>query len=206
MKIHPKRTLTSISLLIFGFLLVACNPTNSLDEPPEIIYGQDVCDECSMIINEARYAASYGTTTGDIRRFDDIGNMLLYTQKHSEDVHVFWLHDFNTKEWINAERATLVLNPDLVTPMAWGLAAFAMVADAEAYVAEFGGTSSTFAELLHEVEMGAINPELLAGHVHGDSQDMSDDTHEMSEDMNHEEADQMEPSHSEHMTDDDADQ
>ena len=53
-----------------------------------------------MIINEARFAASYVTVAGEVRRFDDIGNMLLYDYKHQEEVHVYWVHDFNTEEWM----------------------------------------------------------------------------------------------------------
>ena len=158
-------------LLIIAFLLGACGSSPDLDKPPEIVYGQDVCDECGMIINEARFAASYVTTTGEVRRFDDIGNMLLHTYKHQAEVHVYWVHDFNTEAWINAEKATLVLNPDLVTPMAWSLAAFATEADAGAYVAKFGGTISTFAALQQEVAMGAIEPALLRSHVHEHSDD-----------------------------------
>jgi copper chaperone NosL len=138
-----------------------------------------------MIINEARFAASYVTTTGEVRRFDDIGNMLLYVHKHQEDVHVYWVHDFNSEEWINAEKATLVLNPDLVTPMAWSLAAFATEADAEAYVTRFGGTISNIAELQHEVAIGAIEPALLRSHVHAHN-----DSLEPEMEMNHEHTDQ----------------
>jgi copper chaperone NosL len=168
-----------------ALLLVACGSALNLDEAPEIVYGQDVCDECGMIINEARFAASYVTTTGEVRRFDDIGNMLFYVHKHREDVHVYWVHDFNSEEWINAEKATLVLNPDLITPMAWSLAAFATEADAEAYVTEFGGTISNFAELQHEVAMGATEPALLRSHVHEHN-----NSAESEMEMNHEHADQ----------------
>ena len=86
---------------------MGCSQSTNLDEPPEIIYGQDVCDECSMIINEERFAASYVTKSGEVRRFDDIGGMLLYDQKHQEDVHVYWVHDLDTKEWINVQKPTL---------------------------------------------------------------------------------------------------
>jgi copper chaperone NosL len=175
----------NLLILATALLLAACGSALNLAEPPEIVYGQDVCDECGMIINEARFAASYVTTTGEVRRFDDIGNMLLYVHKHREAVHVYWVHDFNSEEWINAEKATLVLNPDLVTPMAWSLAAFATEADAEAYVTRFGGTISNFAELQHEVAIGAIEPALLRSHVHAHN-----DSLEPEMEMNHEHTDQ----------------
>ncbi len=154
-------------LLLTALSLMACRSSPDLDVPPEIIYGQDVCDECSMIINEARFAASYVTADGNVHRFDDIGNMLLYDHKHQDNVHVYWVHDFHTEDWIDVEVATLVLNSELVTPMAWSLAAFADKAEAEAYVAEFGGTLSSFASLQQAVAEGAIEPALLYSHVHG---------------------------------------
>jgi copper chaperone NosL len=152
-------------LLVTVLFLMACGSQADLNEPPEIIYGQDVCEECSMIINEARFAASYVTTTGEVHRFDDIGNMLLYDYKHQEEVHVYWVHDFHSEAWINAEKATLVLNPNLVTPMAWSLAAFADELAAETYAAEFGGAITTLLQLQQAVSSGAIEPALLHSHI-----------------------------------------
>ena len=172
-------------LLVTALFLVACGSAPNLDEPPEILYGQDACEECSMIINEARFAASYVTTDGEVRRFDDIGNMLLYAHKHQEDVHIYWVHDFNSEEWIDAQKAAIVLNPDLITPMAWSLAAFASEDDAEAYVAEFGGAISSLAALQQEVADGAIEPTLLHSHMHE-----QDDSMESEMEMNHEHTDQ----------------
>ncbi|WP_420645673.1 nitrous oxide reductase accessory protein NosL [Candidatus Leptofilum sp.] len=142
-----------------------------MDEPPEIIYGQDVCDECSMIINEERFAASYVTKSGEIRRFDDIGNMLLYDHKHQEDVHVYWVHDFDAKEWLKATDAFFVLNDDLVTPMGWGLAAFATQEQADAYVAEHDGVIADFAMLQQEIADGNIDPSTLSSHQHDEDMD-----------------------------------
>lgn len=145
-------------------ILAACGPQAAPDEPPAIRYGEDICDECNMIIDDARFAASYVTMTGDVRRFDDIGDMLVYSQKHDEAVHIYWVHDYDSAEWINAETATFVLSPNLTTPMAWGLAAFADETGAEAFITENGGSSMTFAGLLREVETGAIDPNTLSDH------------------------------------------
>jgi copper chaperone NosL len=67
-------------LLLFCFvavLLVACGSEVDFDDPPDIVYGEDVCERCSMIINEARYAAAYVTEDGEAHRFDDIGGMVM---------------------------------------------------------------------------------------------------------------------------------
>jgi copper chaperone NosL len=54
-------------VLVALIFLAACNSGPELDEPPEIRYGEDTCSRCLMIINEARYAASYVTGTGEVR-------------------------------------------------------------------------------------------------------------------------------------------
>ncbi|UCC53453.1 MAG: nitrous oxide reductase accessory protein NosL [Anaerolineaceae bacterium] len=117
------------------FLFVGCGQTTNLEEPPQIVYGQDVCERCSMIISEEKFAAAYWTAGGEARRFDDIGGMLAYNSEQSEDVASYWVHDFASGEWIRAEKAYLVLDGDLMTPMGFGIAAFAdeEQADAMAY-------------------------------------------------------------------------
>lgn len=153
-------------LVVLSLFLWGCQQSGSLDDPPDIIYGQDVCDECSMIINEARFAASYVTTTGEVRRFDDIGGMLAHDEKMKEDVYIFWVHDFTTEDWVNSEQASFVLDTAVNSPMGWNVIAFADAARAEAYVADHGGVIKTFASLRADVQTGTINPESLSVHEH----------------------------------------
>ncbi|MCP4422744.1 MAG: hypothetical protein GY805_39550 [Chloroflexi bacterium] len=174
-----------IALLVVLFLM-GCSQATNLDEPPEVLYGQDVCDECGMIINEERFAASYVTKSEEIRRFDDVGGMLLYDQKHQEDVHAYWVHDFDTEDWIDAQEAVFVLDDGLITPMGWGLAPFATQEQAEAYVAENGGVIADFATLQQEIADGNIDPTTLSTHEHEDN--MEDDM-EMEEGMDHDDMD-----------------
>lgn len=155
--------ISSLLLLVF---CISCGQAGNLEEPPEIIYGQDVCDECSMIINEERFAASYVTKSGEVRRFDDIGGMLLYDQKHQEDVHIYWVHDLDTKEWVKVEEAHFVLSDELATPMGWGVAAFATPEQAEAYIFANGGVAANFASLLQDIADGKLDPASLNTHQH----------------------------------------
>lgn len=153
-------------LLILLLIAAGCQKEVNLEEPPEIIYGQDVCVECNMIINEARFAASYVTTAGDVRLFDDIGDMLAHDAKMSEAVHIFWVHDYETEEWLNAKKATFVLDRGVSSPMGWGVVAFAEEAAAEAHVAEYAGVITTFAALQTEIKTGKLDPDSLAEHNH----------------------------------------
>ena len=73
--------LTSVIFCIFW--LSGMQPNTAADKT-EIIYGQDPCDQCSMIINEPRFATAYVTKSGDVRRFDDLGGMLVYDHQNQE--------------------------------------------------------------------------------------------------------------------------
>jgi len=133
-----------------------------------------VCEECGMIISETRHAASYVTISGEVRRFDDIGGMLLYDQRVGEDVYIYWVHDFNTEEWVNAEEAMFVLDNSLTTPMGWGVAAFGAMADAEAYATEHGGVVATYAALQEEIKTGKLDPTSLDMHDHTENDEEMD--------------------------------
>ena len=129
----------------------------------------------AMIISEARYAASIVTVQGDVYLFDDIGDLLQYDLEAEEQVHIYWVHDRNTEEWINAAKATFVLSPDLVTPMGWGLVAFTEQSDAEQFIAEHGGVVTTFAALQDEISDGSLSLSDFTGHDHGDADNDHDD-------------------------------
>ncbi|MBT4072826.1 MAG: hypothetical protein HOC77_11590 [Chloroflexi bacterium] len=120
-----------VALLLLG--AVACSSTVDFDAPPEIAYGEEICHECGMIISEARFAAAYVTSDGEVRKFDDAGDMIQHHINRYEDVKVFWLHDFDTAEWIRSEDAILLAAEEVLTPMGHGIVAFTNVASARAF-------------------------------------------------------------------------
>jgi len=133
-------------------LLAACGGGPDLNEPPDVRYGEDVCERCLMIINEARYAAAYVTPDGEPRLFDDIGGMAAHIDEALEggaleDGAVFWVHDYDTEEWLKAEEAFYVESEELATPMGFGIVAFADRERAEAWAAEQVGTLRSYSEL-----------------------------------------------------------
>jgi copper chaperone NosL len=149
-------------LFLLILLLVGCGQAANTSEPPKILYGQDVCDRCNMIISEEKYAAAYWTQAGEARRFDDIGGMLAHITENTEEVVSYWVHDFETGEWIRAEEAFYVADSDLITPMGFGIVAFADEALAEnmAHGKEIE-MQYTFADLL------AMNITMPMDHTHG---------------------------------------
>lgn len=149
-----------LALLVL-WIVSACSGTVSGEEPPVIAYGQDVCNRCGMIIEEPRFAAAYVTPQGDVRHFDDIGDMVAHHQERGEEVHVFWVHDYTTEEWLKASEAYFVISEDLLTPMGSGILAAADQDTANRLAAEWNGESLTFDALLAQAQAG-----LIEGHDH----------------------------------------
>lgn len=146
------RVWLTLAVMLLG--IAACGGRTPADRPPEIRYGEDACDECHMLVNEPRFAAAYVTENGETRRFDDIGDMVLYYTRTGERVEAFWVHDYEMEEWLRAEKATFVRSPDVHTPMGHGIVAFANPAKAEAFARQHGGEVLTFDELL-ALDLGA---------------------------------------------------
>ncbi len=141
-----KRMIWLIGLLLL--FLIGCSAGGPTDEPPEIAYGRDVCDACSMIIDEARFAASYVTTTGEVRKFESIEDMVSYHHDHEEEVHIFWVHDYESEEWVRADKAFFIQSEDIPSPMGGGLIAAADETHAHRLADVWHGSVLTFPELL----------------------------------------------------------
>lgn len=140
------RKIASVIFMIVFLTISACSSSPNFDEPPDIRYGEDICDRCIMIISEARYASAYVTKSGEIRRFDDIGGMVAHEDELREDVAVFWVHDYETEEWLKAKEAVYVKSQQQ-TPMGFGIVAFAEREQAEAWADQHDGTLLTYADL-----------------------------------------------------------
>lgn len=137
-----------VLILITSLGLAGCAPKSGAPQPPEIIYGQDVCDRCGMIIGEERFASATLLENGEYLTFDDTGEMLRYHTKEGDDQVVAWfVHDYNTLEWLRGEQALFVLSEDQYTPMGTGIVAFSSRAEAEKLAAENSGSVYTLTEL-----------------------------------------------------------
>lgn len=142
-----KQFLKAIGVLALA--LWGCGSGADPNRPPQIRYGEDACDRCQMIINEARYAAGYVLPNGQERRFDDIGCMLNHHQQQQEQAANFWVVDYHSGEWINAKNAVFVKSSEITTPMASGIIALASRESAEEIAAQTGEANIlTFEELV----------------------------------------------------------
>lgn len=149
-----------IILLSLVLLLVACAQGEAEARPPDIRYGETICEQCTMIISDARFAAGYAFEISPGRyesvAFDDIGDMLVSASEHPERAITAWyVHDYESQGWLDATRATYTLSAELPTPMGHGVAAHADRAAAERMAAALNGRVFDWNDLkaAHEADM-----------------------------------------------------
>ena len=152
---------TVVFLLVFILLMAGCQQNIDFDQPPEMMFGQDGCDRCKMLVNEETMSTAFWTTDGEARRFDDVGCMLLYPAESGDEVASWWVHDYTSGGWLNAEEAIYVMNAGVSTPMGFDIVSFAdrQTAEALAFGVE-GAMVLTFAELQSQ----EIQPAMMHNH------------------------------------------
>lgn len=145
-------------------LLIGCSSQASL-EPVSIDPDVDNCAECNMGIIETEHATQVIFKDGTPNIYDDIGCMLIDLKEIGENLGIGYVHDYNSKEWIDIEEATFVQESNIPTPMSYGLVAFHSSDDAEAFQAEHGGDIYSLDDLL-KMEIQDFKHE--DGHEHHD--------------------------------------
>ncbi len=145
--------------VVLALASVGCAPAEAGIQPPEIAYGQDVSEGCGMIISDPAYATASVLKDGTSFKFDDVGDMLKYHfERPDKQVAEYFVHDYQTQQWINAEGAVYVQSASLVSPMGYGVAAFATKEAAEAFAAEREGQVWDLNDVklyVHEVAHGS---------------------------------------------------
>jgi copper chaperone NosL len=150
-------------VLVLLILLVACQAQFDSSQPPEIFYGEDLCVECGMIISDPRFAAAYYTTDGKAKIFDDIGGMAVHHTEHQEQIAQFWVHDFDSEEWVKADQAYFVISDKVHSPMDYGIVAFAKETRAQEFGSQNNAMVMSFNGILESIEAGT------SSHEHSDS-------------------------------------
>ena len=129
--------------------LTACSGSSTEVQPPEIHYSEDVCDACGMLISDVKFAAASVEEDGAARKFDDIGDLLDYYADHTgAQVKAYFVHDYASEKWQRAETAFFIVSPQIQTPMAHGIAAYADRAAAEAAAQKVEGRVVVFGDLM----------------------------------------------------------
>lgn len=160
-------------LLILFVILTACGGSAVADGPPEIDFGRDICLECGMSIDDARFASAYRLADGTERLFDDLGGLILYGRETGElDQAEVWVSDFETQQLIRGESAFFVPTRGVSSPMGHGLLAFGDEERARAFAHDLEG------EVLVWEEVAALPvTDGLVGDHHGDEHGHSHDDH-----------------------------
>lgn len=155
------------AILLLGGLAGCAGARAGADGPPEIVYGEDTCHQCGMIISDERFAAGLVIEiepgVSEHRVFDDIGELLLYEQEHAGELTIThrFVHDFESREWIDGATAYYVRSETLQSPMGHGIAASGDRARAEALARAWGGRVLDLDAL-----RGEIGGTGVAGHRH----------------------------------------
>jgi copper chaperone NosL len=143
-----KSLLLVIFHLSFLILLAGCAGQSAEVKPPEIVYNEDVCEACGMLISDARFASATVEVNGTPHKFDDIGDLVAYYASHSAaQVKAYFVHDYTSQQWIRAETAYFIVSPKIMTPMMHGVAAFADKPAATSMAQQYGVQVLDFTQL-----------------------------------------------------------
>ena len=114
----------SKKILMLAVLLAAC--AGGAIKPVDI-EASDMCSFCRMAISEKRYAAEIIDAEDNVMKFDDIGCMLRYRDAAGTTLKplAIFVTDFETREWLPAEKAFFVRPANVKTPMGSGIVAHA---------------------------------------------------------------------------------
>jgi copper chaperone NosL len=116
-----------------------------------------------MIISDPRFAAAYYTTDGDSKQFDDIGGMAVHHAEHQEQIAQFWVHDFDTEQWLKADQAHFVMSDQIHSPMDYGIVAFSDQARAMEFASTNNAMVMSFEAIMDSFSAGSTS------HEHSDS-------------------------------------
>jgi copper chaperone NosL len=133
-------------LCLILIALAACR--NGAIEPVDIA-AEDMCAQCKMAISEKRFAAEFIDRDGQPFKFDDIACMAGYIKQRGgrEKISVYFVSDFDSRQWVKAEAAYYVRSPEIKTPMSGGVVAFKDEAESREAVATYRGEPLSFNDL-----------------------------------------------------------
>jgi copper chaperone NosL len=117
----------ALLLLMVASLVPGCGGSTD-DGPPHVELGRDECVHCGMILTDERSVAAI-LVSRDAQLtpllFDDIGDLIDYERANPKlQVVRRYVHDFETRQWIDASQAVFLRSTQLHTPMGSGIAGF----------------------------------------------------------------------------------
>jgi hypothetical protein len=118
----PRKRL--ILTLVFGVAAVIALIARAQrlpDGPQAIIWDQQACAHCRMLIGEPGYAAQLQTDDGQVLDFDDPGCLLRFVAEQHPHVRQMWFRHAREDRWLRGD--AVAFRRVAASPMGWGLAA-----------------------------------------------------------------------------------
>ncbi|WP_442600595.1 nitrous oxide reductase accessory protein NosL [Paenibacillus sp. KN14-4R] len=112
-----------ISMMVTFLLLTGCGKEKYTAVP--VNEATDKCAICNMQVKDEGFAVQLTSKEGKNYKFDDIGCMNEWIGKNGIDkVEAQFVRDYNTKDWIDYQKAQYVYDASFKTPMAYGIYSF----------------------------------------------------------------------------------
>jgi copper chaperone NosL len=135
-------------ITLMTLFLVSCNAG-----PEPIKLGVDNCFYCKMTIVDNRFGAELITIKGKIFKFDDMHCLLSFMNadtKIESNAKNIYLVNFNTHDFIDADKAILLKSDDLRSPMGGNIAAFIDEKNLQMASEKFKGKQINWKELVKQ--------------------------------------------------------
>jgi nitrous oxide reductase accessory protein NosL len=148
---QPFRMRESILVLtgLLVFALLAFSACQKPETKPVDIATGDTCVRCKSPITEKQFAAEFVTRDGFVRKFDDVSCMIEHAAKVGKNnIAAYYVADFPSQKWINAQEANFVQSDQISTPRNSGILAFKDTAHAKALASQYQAKQVTFADLI----------------------------------------------------------
>ena len=118
---------TAAGLLLF--LVSSCS-----NKPQPFNYGKDVCDNCKMSIVDPKFGGEVITKKGKVYKFDDASCMIHFLRsggvKETDISQRLFINFEKQNDFIDVNKAFILVSPELKTPMGGHAAAFVSQQDA----------------------------------------------------------------------------
>ncbi|HSJ72312.1 MAG TPA: nitrous oxide reductase accessory protein NosL [Acidimicrobiia bacterium] len=148
----------SVQFLVGVTVLTAGCASAESTGPPAINYGRDICVECGMIIQDARFATAYRLPDGAEKLFDDVGDMIVHLRQSGDSVDqtTMWVHDYETEEWVSVDAAFFVPTVSVATPMGHSIIAFSDEGRASTFAGDVDGEVITWDVVMTLPSIGGL--------------------------------------------------
>ncbi len=104
-----------------------------------------------MHILDTRYASEIILSSGQVLKFDDMGEMFMHLRAKKVsmgDVKAIYVQDYRSRQWLQAEAAFYVVSEEIHTPMDTGVIAFESREEAQGTAERLHGRVATFQDMI----------------------------------------------------------